>query len=207
MGDIKLLSGTIGDITMKNGMFTMELRGWTQKLSTQVGSCMALTAALSCSVEERKESIRHNHWKCRLNRADWVQNGTVLSSPDLITIVPTVAGSPPAADSVQKWCGHPGTDPAPAGWFDNGVIKFTSGELEWLSVRDCNLRWRDAPTLSLRTDAVLSGSRGHIRDRAWMRQAPDTCHTKFINIINFAGEANIPGLNVIGAVSRPQVPD
>ncbi len=33
----------------------------------------------------------------------------------------------------------------------------------------------------------------------------ETCFGKFNNVVNHAGEANIPGLNVIGAVSRTQV--
>src|ERR1035437_1228817 len=36
--EIKSLSGTIGDITMDNGAYTIELRGLTQKLTTIIGS-------------------------------------------------------------------------------------------------------------------------------------------------------------------------
>jgi hypothetical protein len=206
MGDLKLLSGTIGDIEMKNGQYQMELRGWTQKLTTTCGSLYGP----NCRAELFGGGIEGidptNHWKCRLNRADWVQNGTVGSSPDLMTIVPTVAGSPAVTTLLMVGSSTP-TDLAPAGWFDHGVITFTSGALDGYSFE---IAVWDGLVLSLyaATPMPFAPAPGDTFEiEPGCDKTPNTCHTKFVNIINFAGEANIPGLNVIGAVSRPQVPD
>lgn len=207
MGDMKPLSGTVGDIEMKNGQFTMELRGWTQKLTTTICSVYQPTCRAELFGGGSEGIDPNNHWKCRLNRYQWVQNGTVLSSPDLITIVPTVAGSPPVVDLFQKGPPYPGTTPAPAGWFDNGVIKFTSGDLKGYQFE---IAIFDGATLQLYPQQPLpfSPAPGDTFEiEPGCNKLPNTCDTKFVNIQNFAAEANIPGLNVIGAVSRPQVPD
>ncbi len=207
MGDMKPLSGTVGDIEMKNGQFTMELRGWTQKLTTTICSVYQPTCRAELFGGGVEGIDPNNHWKCRLNRYQWVQTGTVLSSPDLITIVPTVAGSPPVVDLFQKGVGYPGTTPAPEGWFDNGVIKFLDGDLAGYQFE---IAIFDGATLQLYPQQPLpfSPAPGDTFEiEPGCNKLKATCDTKFHNIINYAGEADIPGVNVIGAVSRPQVPD
>jgi hypothetical protein len=204
-GDLKLLSGTVGDIQMKNGQFQIELRGLTQKLTTVIGSLYGPICRAELFGGGAEGIDPTNHWKCRLNRADWVQSGVVGSSPDSVTIVPTESGSPPVTALKQKGIGYPGTAPAPEGWFNDGVIIFTSGVLNGYSFEVAN--W-DGTTLTLFGGGPMpqQPSPGDtFQIEPGCDKLKSTCHTKFNNIINFAGEADIPGLNVIGAISRTQV--
>lgn len=204
-GDLKLLKGTIGDIVMENGAYKIELRGLTQKLSTTIGSTYGPTCRAELFGGGAEGIDPANHWKCRLNRSDWVQTGTVDSSPDSLTIVPVSSGSP-LVSLVMRGSSTP-TDPAPVGWFADGLIVFTSGNLKGYSFEIA--AW-DGTTLTLFAGAPMPfapspGDTFEIEPGCDKTMA--TCHGKFNNAINHAAEANIPGLNVIGAVSRTQIKD
>jgi hypothetical protein len=207
MGDIKMLSGTVGNYEMKNGLFTAELRGLTQKLTTIVGSlygplCRAELFGGGATLIDDLPIDPTNHWKCRLNRADWVQNGTLESSPDTVTLVPY--NNPSVGELVMRGSATP-LAVAPAGWFDDGVIVFTSGVLSGYKFEIAT--W-DGTALTLFAGgpmpfAPAPGDTFEIEPGCDKRK--ETCDVKFNNVINHAGEADIPGLNVIGAVSRTQV--
>jgi hypothetical protein len=207
MGDMKPLSGTVGDIEMKNGQFTMELRGLTQKLTTVIGSlygplCRAELFGGGTTLVNGLPIDSTNHWKCRLNQADWVQNGSVQASPDSITIVPY--NEPSVSTLVMRGSATP-TVSAPAGWFNDGIIVFTSGALSGYTFEIAN--W-DGTTLSLFGGAPMPFSPqpgDTFQIEPGCDKTKQTCYAKFNNIINHAGEADIPGLNVIGAVSRAQI--
>lgn len=205
MGDMKLLSGTIGDIQMKNGQFQIDLRGLTQYLTTVIGSLYGPLCRAELFGGGAEGIDPTNHWKCRLNRADWIQNGTVLSSPDSITIVPINSSS--VAEQLLMVGSTTPTVPAPAGWFDDGIITFTSGPLLGYSFEIAT--W-DGTNLSLFGGGPMPltpdpGDTFVIEPGC--DKTKGTCFSKFNNVINHAGEADIPGMNVIGAVSRTQVPD
>jgi uncharacterized phage protein (TIGR02218 family) len=205
MGDMKMLSGTIGDYEMKNGLFTAELRGWTQKLTTIVGSLYGPLCRAQLFGGGAEGIDPTNHWKCRLNRADWVQNGFVASSPDSLTIVPVNSVS--IAEQLLMIGSPTPTALAPAGWFDDGVIIFTSGVLNGFKFEVST--W-DGTTLSLFGGSPMPYAPGPgdtFQIEPGCDKRKTTCFGKFNNIINHAGEADIPGLNVIGAVSRTQVPN
>lgn len=205
MGDMKMLSGTVGDIQMKNGQFQLELRGWTQKLTTLVGSLYGPLCRAELFGGGAEGIDPTNHWKCRLNRADWVQNGTVLASPDSITVIPVNSAS--LAEQLLMIGSTTPTTPAPAGWFNDGIISFTSGVLMGYSFEIAT--W-DGASLVLFGGGPMpqSPSPGDTFEiEPGCDKTKPTCFSKFNNVVNHAGEADIPGLNVIGAVSRTQVPN
>jgi uncharacterized phage protein (TIGR02218 family) len=199
MGSMRLLGGTVGDIQLRNGAFEMELRGLTQLLSTQIGSTFSplCRAELFGGGASAIPIDPQNHWKCRLNRDLWVQNGTVGSSPDSITIVP-------AAPLLMIGSTTPTLD-APAGWFDDGVITFTSGVLSGYSFEIAS--W-DGTTMSLFGGAPMPFSPAP-SDAYEIEPGCDKtigiCASKFGNAENHAGESAIPGLFQIGALSNSQV--
>ncbi len=87
MGDLKLSKGSLGVISMSNGLLTAELRGLTQRLQQVVGN----TYGPTCRAELFSDGITigvGDHYLCRLNRGDYVQNGTVASCPDRSHIIP-----------------------------------------------------------------------------------------------------------------------
>ncbi len=206
-GDLKLLSGTVGDVKMENGMFTMELRGLTQFLTTVVGSVYGPTcrAELFGGGASAIPIDPNNHWKCRLNRDDWYQTGSVGSSPDSLTIVPVTSGSPPTAFTMRGSATTP-TAAAPAGWFADGLIKFTSGVLNGYSFEIAT--W-DTNQLVLFAGAPMpfAPSPGDTFEiEPGCDKTKPTCFAKFNNVVNFAAEAEIPGLNVLApSSSQPQV--
>ncbi len=207
MLDAKMLAGTIGDYEFKNGLFTVELRGLTQKLTTVIGSlygplCRAELFGGGTTLVNGLPIDSGNHWQCRLNQADWVQNGSVQASPDSITIVPY--NEPSVSTLVMRGSATP-TVSAPAGWFNDGIIVFTSGALSGYTFEIAN--W-DGTTLSLFGGAPMPFSPqpgDTFQIEPGCDKTKQTCYAKFNNIINHAGEADIPGLNVIGAVSRTQI--
>jgi uncharacterized phage protein (TIGR02218 family) len=95
--------------------------------------------------------------------------------------------------------------PAPAGWFNDGLITFTSGVLNGYSFEIAT--W-DGAILGLFGGAPLpfAPSPGDTFEiEPGCDKVRSTCSKKFSNIVNFAGEADIPGLNVISAAGRQQV--
>jgi uncharacterized phage protein (TIGR02218 family) len=204
-GNLKLLKGTVGDIVMTNGAYQIELRGLTQKLTTLVGSTYGPVCRAELFGGGAEGIDPSNHWKCRLNRADWVQTGSVGSSPDSVSVVPNSSGSP--AISLKMVGSSTPTVAAPTGWFDDGMITFTSGELNGYSFEVAS--W-DGSTLTLFSGSPMpftptAGDTFEVEPGC--DKTKPTCHSKFGNIVNFAGEADIPGLNVIGAISRAQIKD
>jgi uncharacterized phage protein (TIGR02218 family) len=188
-GELKLLLGKVGDIKMINGIFQVELRGLTQKLTTVIGSTYGPICRAELFGGGAENIDPSNHWKCRLNRADWVQNGTVHSSADPTTVVP---------DSGLLMIGSatPATA-APEGWFNDGVIIFTSGVLNGYKFEISS--W-DGSKLNLFAGSPMPfqpavGDTFEIEPGCDKRR--ETCQSKFNNIVNFAGESDIPGLSVM----------
>ena len=195
-GDLKILSGTVGDVTMVNGKFQMELRGLTQKLTTMLGAKYGPICRAELFGGGAEGIDPSNHYKCRLNRADWVQTGTVVSSADPLTLVPSALLMVGSATPLVA---------APAGWFDAGVLTFTSGVLSGFSFEVGT--W-DGVTLYLFGGAPMpftptAGDAFAIEPGCV--KIIDVCTLKFRNAVNFAGEPNIPGLNVLSVVGRGQV--
>ena len=86
MGDMKIRAGNTGQVVMKNGSFQAEIRGLTQYLTTIIGS----TYGPICRAELFSDGVTigmGQHYLCRKNVAAYSQTGSVLSSPDAVTIL------------------------------------------------------------------------------------------------------------------------
>lgn len=186
-GDLKFLKGTLGDVQLINGQFIAQLRGLTQYLTTITGS----TYGPVCRAElfDGGTGINTgNHWKCRLNRADYVQSGSVVSSSDPTTISP-------ASGLLQVGSTTPSA-PAPAGWFDDGVITFTSGVLDGMKFEIAT--WTGTLSLFAGNPMPFQPSPGDTFEiEPGCDKLRSTCFGKFNNVVNFSGEADIPGIGLL----------
>jgi len=202
-GDVKLLNGTVGDIIMEHSQFQTELRGLTQKLTTIVGSVYGQECLAQLFDGGANGVDPHNHWKCQLHRADWFQTGTVQSSPDSITVVPI--NNPSLGEELLMVGSSTPTALAPSGWFNDGLIKFTSGVLYGYIFEIAT--W-DGVTLTLFAGAPMPeppspGDTFEIEPGC--DKFKTTCFSKFNNIVNFRGFQDIPGLNVLSGSGKPAV--
>lgn len=91
-GSLKLLKGTLGQVSLKNGLATTELRGLTQKGTTVVGSTYGpvCRADLFDGKWATADPVGDpsNHWRCRKDPTAYTFDNSVGSSPDAITIIP-----------------------------------------------------------------------------------------------------------------------
>ena len=186
-GDMIQRVGWMGAIKMVNGVAFSELRGLTQRLTTAVGSTYGpnCRAELFSNLAEDDGSWRP--WYCNADGTAYVQNGTLASSPDAMTLVPEaglleIGGSP--------------VGPALAGWFDNGLITFTSGALNDYSFE---IKTWDGTDLAMFLPMPIQPSAGDTFT-IW----PGCDHTagaggclKFNNIVNFRGESFIPCADMV----------
>lgn len=108
MSDVKVRKGTLGQVTVQNGTFNAEIRGLAYLLGTTIGS----TFGPVCRAE-------FGDTKCKVDITTLQQSGSVNTSADQQHLVP-------ASGLLMVGTGTP-TNPAPSGWFNDGVITFTSG--------------------------------------------------------------------------------
>jgi uncharacterized phage protein (TIGR02218 family) len=182
MGDVLIRSGSLGMVKMKNGTFTAEIRGLSYKLTTVIGAlygpiCRAVFGSGLNGIDLSSQYL------CKIDVTAYRQSGSVASDPTAIAIVPTsgllmIGSATPTA-------------PAPTGWFDDGIIAFTSGVLNGYSFE---IKSWDGTTLNLYlplpkqpaaadTFTIEPGCNHTIFD----------CGSKFNNVVNFRGEPSIPG--------------
>jgi hypothetical protein len=203
MGSVKLLSGSLGEIKMENGMCTIELRGLAQALATTIPSVYGPTCRADWGDVPAVENSTFNHWRCSVDRRLYTTNGTVGSSPDSLTVVPMSGGSPPV--TLLMVGSLTPTLPAPVDWFADGQIHFSTGVLTGYSFE---IQAWDGTTLSLFPGAPMpfSPSAGDaFTIEPGCNHLKSDCFGKFNNIVNFAGEAEIPGINILSSSGLPQV--
>jgi hypothetical protein len=109
MGDMKVLSGTVGEVKMKNGAFKSEVRGLTQYLTTQVVQKYGPLCRAEWASGPESGIDTNNRYLCHLRNTDYQQSGSVNTSPDAFTIIPNaglnaisgVGGGSPTVSVVQ----------------------------------------------------------------------------------------------------------
>jgi uncharacterized phage protein (TIGR02218 family) len=186
MGDLKIRSGTVGQIKMMNGVFTAEVRGLTQSLTTVFGDlygplCRAELGSGLNGID------MNSHYLCHVDITLYRQTGTVTSSADAFTILPN-------SGLLMIGSATP-TNPAPAGWFNDGFLQFTSGPMNNFKVEIKN--W-DGTTLTMFLPLQyqpLTGNTFIIEPGC--DKTRETCFAKFNNIINHRGEPDIPGNDLV----------
>ena len=179
MGDMMVKKGTVGIVKMVNGMFTAEIRGLTQKLTTVLGAtygpvCRAIFGSGTNGIDMDSKYL------CMFDVQTVRQTGTVDSVGDAATVVPV-------ADLIGA-----------AGWFDDGFLKFTSGVLDGKAYE---IKTWDGTTLTLFLPMPEPPSHGdtfEIEPGCNHLVGPGgDCQNKFNNIVNFRGEPFIPGMDQI----------
>lgn len=171
---VLLRKGTLGQVKMKNGVFTAEFRGLAHKLTTVVGAtygpiCRATFGSGLNGID------MNSHWKCMYNVTLVRETGSLASVTNARTLVPA-SGLTTTAD-----------------WFNDGFITFTSGVLEGESLE---IKSWDGTTLGLFLDLPeLPAAGDTFNIEAGCDKTPATCQSKFSNIVNFQGENFIPGMD------------
>jgi len=192
MGDMKVMSGTLGQVVMKNGLFTAEIRGLTQQLTTVIGALYGpiCRAELYSGLNGIDMT---NRYLCMVDVTLYRQTGTVSSSVDAVTIVP-------ASGLLMTGSATP-TIAAPSGWFNDGIITFTSGAMDGLSVEIKSWDGLTLNTFLPMQFQPLAGDTFTIEPGC--DHTKNDCYGKFNNIINFRGEPDIPGMDLILLYPNP----
>lgn len=159
-GYASIENGVVGDVTIENQKFTLEIRTLTNQIQQNVGR----KHMASCDTD-LFSSI------CGVIKSDFTFNGTVTEVSDLISIT----------DSNLT---------QPDGFFDYGLIVFTSGLNKFYS-KDIKSFVGGKVTFQLPFyKEIKVGDTFEIS--AGCDKTLDTCITKFNNVVNFQGFPDIP---------------
>lgn len=181
MGALLWKKATLGEVKIKNGQFTAELRGLEFWLSINMGEAYGPQCRVDLGGTE-----------CTIDLNLWRQNGIVESVSDRRTFVP--AAAPSATPLLMIGSATP-TLPAPANWFTQGIIKFTSGLNNTFSMEVGS--W-DGTTLGLFQSMPFDVAPGDtFTIEPGCDRLIETCLTKFNNKDNHRGEPLIPGMDQI----------
>lgn len=165
-GKIILLSGWLGNVQLTDGQFVAEVRSKAQKLSQKIGE---LTSPL-CRVHRLGDS------RCKAALESFRHDRTVYS-----------AGS--RREMVFD------ADAAATGYYDCGLVTFTSGANEGLC-REVKAHVVDDGRAAVELQEEFPFEI-EVGDAATLEAGCDrrleTCHGKFTNVLNFRGEPHLPG--------------
>jgi len=162
-GIVKLRRGTLGEIKLAEGRFEAELRGMMQSIQQVVGEAYSPLCRADLGDS-----------RCGVNLASFTVTGTLTAVTDRTVI----------ADSARGEAG---------GYFDNGVLTFTSGansgnsrEVKVFAAGQFTLH-QPAPYLAEVGDSYAV--------HAGCQKTIEVCKAKFDNVINFRGEPKVPGID------------
>jgi hypothetical protein len=151
----------------------------TETGGAQPGSGTGLTVLMYVDLSGRDQ------WLCYVNVVNYQQTGSIANPISPTTLAPT-------AGLLQVGSATP-TAPAPADWFDNGLITFTSGILESYTFE---IKSWDGTNLELFLPLLQLPAAGDtfVIEPGCDHTTSD-CQNKYGNIINFRGEDTIPGMD------------
>ncbi|HEX4381229.1 MAG TPA: DUF2163 domain-containing protein [Candidatus Acidoferrum sp.] len=182
MGDLLVRTGTVGQVKIKNGKYTAEIRGLMYRLTTILGAtygpvCRATFGSGLNGID------MNSQWLCKVDVTAYRQTGSVASVTSPTALVPS-------SGLLMVGSATP-TTAAGAGWFDDGYIKFTSGALNGQSFE---IKSWDGTTakLYLPLPQAPAASDTFIIEPGCNHLLKD-CRDKFNNVINRRAEDFIPG--------------
>jgi hypothetical protein len=179
MGALLWKKGTLGEVKMKNGQFTAEIRGLEFYLNTNIGD----TYGAMCRADLGDS-------KCTFNVAAAAQTGVVVSVSDLRTFVPAAYPlTSPANPLVQAINGS--TTPAPSKWFNEGVITWLTGLNAGYKMECGDFDGTNIVLFENMPYTIQAGDTFTIEPGC--DHSVNTCNSKFNNLVNFRGEPFIPG--------------
>ena len=170
MGTISLFSGWIGNVEVTDGQFTAEIRSKSQKLSQKIGQ---LTSPL-----------------CRVARFGDARCGLVAESYQFSRTVTAVT------DNRHMTFG---ADEHETGYFDCGLVTFTSGANDGIS-KEIKLHLLDdgEAVIELQEEFPFDVEFGDLAIlEVGCDRRHETCRDKFANVINFRGEPHVPGTSAV----------
>jgi uncharacterized phage protein (TIGR02218 family) len=192
---VLIRKGTIGIVKMVNGVFTAEIRGLTNKLTTLLGAslgpiCRATFGSGLNGIDMDSQYL------CMIDVTLYRQTGSVASVTNPSELHLT-------AGLLMIGSATP-TSAAPNDWFNDGVITFTSGNNNGLSFEVKT--WTAAGVLTFYLPLPRTCAPGDtFTIEPGCNKTTGDCTNKFDNIINNRSEPFIPGmnrfLNVVGAGS------
>mgnify|MGYP000993077788 CR=1 FL=1 len=180
-GDVVLLTGIFGEVRVRDGVFHAEVRSLSHLLKQAVGDMTSKT--------------------CRVRRLGDTQCGVNLGGS---------SGGTPLQSNRTLASGSGlsltfGSDSAPSGFYDFGIVKFTSGLNDDIEREiKTHVLSTGSAVLTLRTAFPFAVAPG---DTALLTVGCDrvfgTCVAKFANANNFRGEHLLPGNDVVVKMGRP----
>ncbi len=168
-GVLNLKTGWLGEVTLRGGQFTAEVRGLSQKLSQTMGELFSA----SCRAQLGDS-------RCTVNLASHTVTGTITS---------VVGSTSEFIDSAR-------TDDS--GMFTFGVITFTSGANEDLSMEVKEHYYTTGVggrfTLAMPMPYAIEVGDSYSLVKGCDKTL-ETCFARFNNVLNFRGEPFVPGLD------------
>ena len=167
-GTMVIFSGTLGQVQRTREGYEVEGRGQAQRLSQQIGEFYS-----------RECRADLGDARCRVDLSAYTRTGRVSA-------LDTDRGFTPAFD---------GTGDPPEGYFDQGVLTWTSGENVGRSMEVLSFTQAPDPVrlnLYLPPPAPISvGDTFSVY--AGCNKLITTCRDRFDNVVNFRGEPYVPG--------------
>lgn len=188
-GILRLMAGFVGEVTIRDGRFTFEMRSLEDRLQQIIGENYTPTCRADLGDA-----------RCGFDVASNTQQGAVIAVTDRSTF--TAEAVTTGGGRLEQLPGGAGSD-APAEWFNGGLVTFTSGLNDGLSreVKDYTGGGQITLFLPFPFD-VAEGDEFEI-----YRGCPKTvaaCRDVFSNIENFRGEPYVPGNDQIFAYPDAQ---
>lgn len=162
-GKMTLRRGWLGEVSLSRGHFVAEVRGLTQRLSTTLGELFSP----SCRADMGDS-------RCKVNLASYTSSASVTEVVSQQRIL---------ASGLSE----------ESGYFDYGLLTFTSGDNSGLSMEVKTYATGDV-TLVLPMPYTIEVGDG-FSVSAGCDRTFETCVTRFNNALNFRGEPHLPGID------------
>ena len=167
-GALKLRRGWLGEVALQKHQFVAEVRGLTQRLSQTIGEYFSPSCRATLGDD-----------RCKVNLA-----------------AHTVTGSVTSAASNQEFTDSARTEASAI--FSFGLLTFTSGANDGFSIEVKEYIYSSVTggklILALPMPYTVSVGDTYSLSKG-CDKTPETCLTRFSNIVNFRGEPFVPGLD------------
>lgn len=160
-----LLTGTLGEFTLKQNSVTAELRSLKQYLQQPVGDASSKTCR-----------ARLGDARCTKSLAAFTYTGTLTGA---------------TSNQIFRDSGRGEA----ANWFDEGEITFTSGPNTGLSAKVKSYAADGTFTLALPLLGLVAAGQTYSAIAGCRKRLVEDCATKFSNVLNFVGEPHRQGVN------------
>lgn len=164
--------GTLGNVSRRGGGFRAELRGLNQYLQHPIGEVFQTTCRAQLGDA-----------RCTVNLAGFTVTGSVTS----------VGGQVAITDSGRAEA---------AGYFDNGILTFTSGANNGLQAHIRAHTSGGQLTFAQPLPFAIAGADTYSLVAGCRKRAIEDCKTKFNNLANFRGEPYVVGMDKLLQIGR-----